>query len=167
LLTPQTPAYYFIDPYEIQCFPPREVDDAITKESIEYPDLLEGVAGILITRSPRFAQDLAPFLESYLHEHNFDYPLTEAELANLKAMIQQPETVCIDDFKCLAPRVLLKACTLAVETFLQSRPSWVLKAIPQLPAIKDSLLPSTGLTVDTWLVSIRALAPQAETAVPA
>lgn len=132
----EPPTYVFIDPYEIQCFPPREVDEAMAASGVEYPDLLEAIAGLLQTRSPRFAQDLCPFLESYMHEHNFSRPLTSVELLKLGAMIADPETVDIAAFEELVPNVLLKACTLATETFVQKRPSWVLKALPQLNTIR-------------------------------
>jgi hypothetical protein len=130
------PTYAFIDPFEIQCFPPREVDEAMTAVGVEYPDLLEAIAGLLQTRSPRFAQDLCPYLESYMHEHNYTRPLAEAEEAQLRAMIAEPETVDVTAFERLVPNVLLKACTLATETFVQKRPSWVLKALPNLNLIK-------------------------------
>jgi hypothetical protein len=130
------PTYAFIDPFEIQCFPPREVDEAMTAAGVEYPDLLEAIASLLQTRSPRFAQDLCPFLESYMHEHNYARPLTEAEEARLRGMIADPETVDVAAFEQLVPNVLLKACTLATETFVQKRPSWVLKALPKLNLIK-------------------------------
>jgi hypothetical protein len=128
--------YEFIDPYEIQCFPPREVDEAMEKTGVEYPDLLEAIAGLLQTRSPRFAQDLCPFLESYMHEHNFSQPLAPADEERLRAMLLNPETVEVAQFARLVPNVLLKACTLATETFVQNRPGWVLKALPQLNTIK-------------------------------
>jgi hypothetical protein len=130
------PSYVFIDPYEIQCFPPREVDEAMTTAGIEYPDLLEAIAGLLQTRSPRFAQDLCPFLDSYMHEHNFERPLTPEEEAGLRAMIANPDTIDVRAFERLVPNVLLKACTLATETFVQKRPSWVLKALPHMNTIK-------------------------------
>ena len=46
----------YIDPFEIQCFPPREVDEAMSSAGVEYPDLLEAIAGLLQTRSPRLRQ---------------------------------------------------------------------------------------------------------------
>jgi hypothetical protein len=130
------PTYAFIDPFEIQCFPPREVDEAMTTAGVEYPDLLEAIAGLLQTRSPRFAQDLCPYLESYMHEHNYTVPLTEADEARLRAMIEDPESVDVTAFEQLVPMVLQKAVTLATETFVQKRPSWVLKALPKLNLIK-------------------------------
>jgi hypothetical protein len=130
------PPYEYIDPYEIQCFPPREVDEAMEKKGVEYPDLLEAIAGLLQTRSPRFAQDLCPFLESYMHEHNFITPLSAPDEARLRDMIAHPETVEVALFARLVPNVLLKASTLATETFVQTRPGWVLKALPQLNTIK-------------------------------
>lgn len=136
----QPPTYLYIDPYEIQCWPPKEVEDAIAQAGIEYPDLLEGVAALLITRSPRFAQDLAPYMESYFHEHNFDRPLTPVEVAGLRSMIADPESLVVEEFKRLVPMVLLKATTLAVETFIQNRPSWVLKAVPQFATIKQAII---------------------------
>jgi hypothetical protein len=136
----EPPTYIFIDPYEIQCWPPKEVESAIAEAGIEYPDLLEGVAALLVSRSPRFAQDLAPYLESYFHEHNFDRPLTPVELAGLKAMMANPEDLVVDEFKRLVPMVILKATTLAVETFIQNRPAWVLKAVPQFSTIKSAVL---------------------------
>lgn len=136
----QPPTYHYIDPYEIQCWPPKEVEDAIAQAGIEYPDLLEGVAALLVTRSPRFAQDLAPYMESYFHEHNFDRPLTPVEDAGLRSMIANPETMVVEEFKRLVPMVLLKATTLAVETFIQNRPAWVLKAVPQFSTIKQAVL---------------------------
>ena len=134
------PTYAFIDPFEIQCFPPREVDEAMSEIGVEYPDLLEAIAGLLQTRSPRFAQDLCPFLESYMHEHNFGRPLSEKEEAGLRAMIANPETIDVTAFETLVPDVLMKACTLATETFVQKRPSWVLKALPKLTLIKKVVI---------------------------
>jgi hypothetical protein len=136
----QPPTYQYIDPYEIQCWPPKEVEDAIAQAGIEYPDLLEGVAALLVSRSPRFAQDLAPYLESYFHEHNFDRPLTPVELAGLKAMMANPEDLVVDEFKRLVPLVILKATTLAVETFIQNRPAWVRTAVPQFSTSRSAVL---------------------------
>lgn len=136
----EPPTYVFIDPFEIQCFPPREVDEAMTAAGVEYPDLLETIAGLLQTRSPRFAQDLCPFLESYMHEHNFTRPLAPAEEEQLRAMIASPETVDVGAFERLVPMVLQKACTLATETFVQKRPAWVLKALPKLGTIQKHML---------------------------
>ena len=135
----EPPTYVYIDPYEIQCWPPKEVEAAIAQAGIEYPDLLEGVAGLVGTRSPRFAQDLAPSMESYFHEHNVERPLTPVEDAGLRSMIANPETLVVEEFKRLVPMVLLKATTLAVETFIQTRPSWVLKAVPQFSTIKQAV----------------------------
>lgn len=139
-LITEPPTYIFIDPYEIQCWPPKEVEEAIAQAGIEYPDLLEGVAGLLVSRSPRFAQDLAPYMESYFHEHNFDRPLTPVELAGLKAMMANPEDMVVEEFRRLVPMVLLKATTLAVETFVQNRPGWVLKAVPQFATIRSAVI---------------------------
>jgi hypothetical protein len=139
-LITEPPQYIYIDPYEIQCWPPKEVEDAIAQAGIEYPDLLEGVAGLLVSRSPRFAQDLAPYLESYFHEHNFDRPLSPVEDAGLRSMIANPDSLVVDEFKRLVPMVLIKATTLAVETFIQNRPGWVLKAVPQFATIKSAVM---------------------------
>jgi hypothetical protein len=135
----ELPTYQYIDPGEIQCWPPKEVEDAIAVAGIEYPDFLEGVAGLLIQRSARFAQDLCPFLESYFHEHNFDPPISEADQARLRAMIDNPESIDALEFRRLAPIVIAKATTLAVETFIQNRPGWVMKAIPQFGTIKQAV----------------------------
>lgn len=132
----EVPPFIYIDPYEIQCWPPQEVDDAMAQAGIEYAYLLDAIAGLLVTRSPRFAQDLCPFLASYLHDHNFTQPVTPADLARLQAMIEQPETVDVQAFASLVPLVLQKATTLATETFVQKRPSWVLKALPHLGVIR-------------------------------
>lgn len=132
----EVPQFLYIDPFEIQCWPPQEVDDALTKLGVEYPDLLDAIAGLLVSRSPRFAQDLCPFLESYMHDHNFTVPLAPADEARLRAMIAAPETIVVTEFARLAPLVLQKATTLATETFVQKRPSWVLKALPHLGMIR-------------------------------
>lgn len=132
--------FHYIDPYEIQAFPPREVDEAIARAGIEYAELIDGIAGLLLSRSPRFAQDLAPYLASYFHDHNMPPSLPPEARAILADMIADPETVCVDTFRSFAPVVLLKACTLAVETFIQNRPGWVLKAIPQFTSIRQTLL---------------------------
>ena len=52
-------------------------------------------------------------------------------------MIDNPETIDTVEFKRLAPIVIAKATTLAVETFIQNRPGWVLKAIPQFGTIRQ------------------------------
>lgn len=134
-----SPAYQYIDPGEIQCWPPKEVEEAIAAAKIDYAEFLDNIAGLLVSRSPRFAQDLAPFLESYFHEHNFSQPLSPVERAGLLAMIKDPETLVTDEFRRLVPVVIAKACTLAVETFIQNRPGWVLKAIPQFSTIKQAV----------------------------
>ena len=131
------PQFLYIDPYEIQCWPPQEVDDAMTKIGVQYPDLLDAIAGLLVQRSPRFAQDLCPFLASYMHEHNFTAPVSPVDEARLRAMIEQPETIVVTEFARLCPLVLQKATTLATETFVQKRPGWVLKALPHLGMIRN------------------------------
>ncbi|MFP5503864.1 MAG: hypothetical protein ACLGIN_15350 [Candidatus Sericytochromatia bacterium] len=137
----EIPTYRYIDPSEIQAWPPKEVEEAIEKAGIDYAEFLDGVTGLLIQRSPRFAQDLCPYLESYFHEHNFERPLTEDEESRLRGMIENPETIEVSLFRDLAPIVLLKACTLASETFIQNRPGWVLKAIPHFTTIQKEVLP--------------------------
>lgn len=129
------PQFIYIDPYEIQCWPPQEVDDAMGRAGIEYPYLLDAIAGLLVSRSPRFAEDLCPFLESYLHEHNFTGPVSEDDLNRMRTMIALPSTVDLKFFDRLVPLVLQKATTLATETFVQKRPGWVLKALPHLSKI--------------------------------
>jgi hypothetical protein len=136
----EVPSYLYIDPGEIQCWPPKEVEEAIQAAGIDYAEFIDNIAGLLVQRSPRFAQDLAPFLESYFHEHNFTQPLTPVEQAGLAAMIANPETLVVEEFKRLVPVVIAKACTLAVETFVQNRPTWVLKAIPQFSTIKQAVV---------------------------
>lgn len=147
----ETPTYRFIDPYEIQCFPPKDVDDAMAAAGVDYPDLLEGIAGLLVSRSPRFAQDLVPFLESYFHEHNFSQPLSEFEEAMLRGMIASPTTIDVKSFERLVPEVLLKATTLAVETFVQTRQGWVLKAMAHLDKIRDALALAEPTEEPGWL----------------
>lgn len=132
----EVPQFIYIDPFEIQCWPPQEVDDELTKLGVEYPHLLDAIAGLLVTRSPRFAQDLCPFLESYMHDHNYTVPLAPADEERLRAMIANPETIVVTEFARLVPMVLQKATTLATETFVQKRPSWVLKALPHLGKIQ-------------------------------
>ena len=136
----EPPSYVYIDPYEIQCFPPKEVDEAMVEAGVEYPDLLEALAGLLQTRSSRFAQEVCPFLESYMHEHNFSQPLAPGEEERLRAMIADPETVDVKLFASLVHMVLLKACTLATETFVQQKPGWVLKALPHMSTIRKVTL---------------------------
>lgn len=131
--------FTYIDPFEIQGWPPKEVEEAISAAGVEYVDLLEGIAGLLLTRSPRFACDLAPMFNSYLHAHNYERPLTAEEEAKVRAMIADPETVDVAYVRGIAPLVMLKATTLAVETFIQNRPGWVLKAIPQLSTIRAAV----------------------------
>ena len=53
--------------------------------------------------------------------------------------VADPESLVVDEFKRLVPMVLLKATTLAVETFIQNRPGWVLKAVPQFATIKSAV----------------------------
>lgn len=131
--------FTFIDPFEIQGWPPKEVEEAIAAAGVEYVDLLEGIAGLLLTRSPRFACDLAPMFNSYLHSHNYERPLTAEEEGRIRAMIADPEIVDVEYVRGIAPLVVLKATTLAVETFIQNRPGWVMKAIPQLGNIKAAV----------------------------
>ncbi|HEY9724721.1 MAG TPA: hypothetical protein V6D47_22150 [Oscillatoriaceae cyanobacterium] len=136
----EVPTYRFIDPGEIQAWPPKEVEEAIAQAGLDYADFLDGIAGLLVQRSPRFAQDLAPFMASYFHEHNFDRPITPVEEAGLRAMLADPEKIVLTEFERLVPIVIHKATTLAVETFIQNRPTWVLKAIPHFTKIKHDLL---------------------------
>lgn len=131
--------FTYIDPFEIQGWPPKEVEEAIAVAGVPYVDLLEGIAGLLLTRSPRFACDLAPMFNSYMHPHNYERPLSSEEESRIRAMIADPEIVDVDYVRERAPLVVLKATTLAVETFIQNRPGWVLKAIPQLANIKAAV----------------------------
>jgi hypothetical protein len=142
----EVPTFIHIDPYEIQCWPPQEVDEAMTRIGVEYPYLLDAIAGLLVSRSPRFAQDLCPFLASYMHDHNFTQPLSPVEEAGLRAMIENPEIIDVKEFQRLVPLVIQKATTLATETFVQKRPSWVLKALPHLGVIQ-SIAGSAGPAV--------------------
>lgn len=136
----ELPHFRYVDPCEIQCWPPTEVEEALARSAIQYPELLEGIAGLLIARSPRFAHDLAPFFVTYFHPHNFEKPLAPDEEQLLRGMIEQPETIDLEVFERLAPIVLHKSCTLAVETFIQNRPAWVLKAIENFGQIRTSIL---------------------------
>lgn len=136
----ELPQFRYVDPSEIQCWPPTEVEEALSRAAIPYPELLEGIAGLLIARSPRFAQDLAPFFVTYFHPHNFERALSAEEEAKLRGMIERPETIELAEFERLAPIVLHKSCTLAVETFIQNRPAWVLKAIDNFEQIRGGVL---------------------------
>lgn len=134
--------YLYVDPQEIQSWPPDAVAAAMAAADLAYADLLEGLAELLITRSPRFVGDLAPYLTSYFHAHNVVRPLGDVEYASLAAMLDDPSTLDWEEFRRVVPTVFTKACTLAVESFVQEKPGWVVKAIDRFPATRRTLLAS-------------------------
>lgn len=134
--------YLYVDPKEIQGWPPDALAAAMASADLSYVDLLEGMAELLLSHSPRFLEALARCLTSYFHAHNVERPLGDAEYASLAAMLDDPSTLDWEEFRRVVPGVFAKACTLAVESYVQERPNWVIKAIDRIPSTRRTLLAS-------------------------
>lgn len=111
----------WIDPQEIQAWPPPELAKTLERVGLNYAIFLDRLAGQLLASDPCFGAQREACLAAYLHSHNLNPPLETECVERLNMMLEKPELL---DFKCFerwAPLVVLKATTLATETFLHER----------------------------------------------
>lgn len=111
----------WIDPQEIQAWPPAGLAELLERSGLDYVTFLDRLAAQLVAHDPGFGAQREVCLAAYLHPHNFDPPLEAERLERLSAMLETRELLDFQCFERWAPLVVLKATTLATETYLHER----------------------------------------------
>lgn len=158
----------FILADELHCFPPDAVEAALGERGVSYVQLLERVASMLASRPGLFFQEVAKSLPSYWSVYIKDaYP--EEVKAKLLHTIEAPGADGLTLWENLAPYVLKKAATLAVETVVYERQAWVLAVLQQWDSVGAQLddapvgvakRPMLGMLMEAerWLNKVQLLA---------
>lgn len=162
------PAMRYILADELHCFPPDAVQEALDARGVTYVQLLERVASMLASRPGLFFQEVAKSLPSYWSVYVKDqYP--EEVKAKLLHTIEAPGPECLQLWETLAPYVLKKAVTLAVETVVYERQEWVLAVLNRWDSVGAQLddapkdvakRPMLGMLMEAerWLNKVQLLA---------
>lgn len=109
---------------ELHCFPPETIEAELDKQQLTYVDLLERIAAVLAQNPALFFREIAPSLPSYWSVYVQDqYP--EDIRNKLLATLREPSADGLQLWENLAPYVLKKGTTLAVETIVYEREPWV------------------------------------------
>lgn len=158
----------FILADELHCFPPDAVQEALDARGLTYVQLLERVATMLSSRPALFFQEVAKSLPSYWSVYVKDqYP--EEVKAKLLHTIEAPSAEALQLWETLAPYVLKKGATLAVETVVYERQAWVLAVLQQWDNVGAQLddapsaqakRPMLGMLLESerWLNKVQLLA---------
>lgn len=110
---------------ELHCFPPEPVEAALEQQGLTYVQLLERISAVLAQKPAVFFREIAKSLPSYWQVFVADqYP--DDVKQTLLASIANPDDKGLALWEQLAPYVLKKGTTLAVETIVYERQDWVL-----------------------------------------
>ncbi|MEB3198187.1 MAG: hypothetical protein VKP62_13385 [Candidatus Sericytochromatia bacterium] len=121
-----------IDPGEIQAWPPEPVAQVLASCGRDYAYLLERLARHLMRAEPDFRASRQACLAAYLHPHNVLAPLDSERFEYLQGMLEAPDTLDMALFETWVPLVVLKATTLATETYVHNHLDQVVAAVPRL-----------------------------------
>jgi hypothetical protein len=137
----------FILADELNCFPPAAVESELQRLGISYVQLLERIAQVLATRPDLLLREVTRCLPSYWPAYIRDqYP--SAVQHELLATLRDPsQTNTLRQWEQLAPYVLKKATTLAVETLVYDRLPWVLNLLQNwtsFPSPAPDIIPSSA-----------------------
>jgi hypothetical protein len=110
---------------ELHCFPPEPIEVELDRLGISYVELLERIAAVLAQNPALFFREVSPSLPSYWSMYvQEQYP--EDVRAKLLETLREPSEQGLRLWTTLAPYVLKKGTTLAVETIVYERQPWVL-----------------------------------------
>jgi hypothetical protein len=114
--------YIFAD--ELHCFPPESIEAELEQQGLSYVQLLERISAVLAQKPAVFFREVAKSLPSYWQVFVAEqYP--DDVKSSLLASLANPDDKGLSLWEQLAPYVLKKATTLAVETIVYERQEWV------------------------------------------
>jgi hypothetical protein len=123
---------------ELHCFPPETVEAALDTLGITYVQLLERIAVVLAQKPKLFFQEVARSLPSYWAVYIQDqYP--ESAKQRLLESLREPDEKGIALWDGLAPYVLKKGTTLAVESIVYERQEWVMTLLANWTTVTAKL----------------------------
>lgn len=111
---------------ELNCFPPEAVEAELERLGISYVLLLERIAQVLSTRPELLFREVARCIPSYWPTYIRDQYPAEVQQSLLSTLRHPSGTDTLEQWERLAPYVLKKATTLAIETLVYDRLQWVL-----------------------------------------
>lgn len=130
---------------ELHCFPPEPVEAELGRLDITYVQLLDRIANVLAQKPAVFFREIAKSLPSYWQVFVQDqYP--EDVRQSLLASLKDPDDKGMLLWETLAPYVLKKGTTLAVETIVYERQDWVLALLKNWNQVSTQLesMPGTS-----------------------
>lgn len=127
----------FILADELNCFPPEAVEGPLARLGISYVQLLERIALVLSTRPELLAQEITRCIPSYWSTHIRDQYPPDVQQHLLATLRQPAEPGFFEQWERLAPYVLKKATTLAIETLVYDRLPWVLTLLSNWTALPE------------------------------
>lgn len=123
---------------ELHCFPPEPVEERLTALGITYVQLLERIAVVLAQKPKLFFQEISRSLPSYWSVYIQDhYP--EGVKNRLLESLREPDEAGITLWEGLAPYVLKKGTTLAVESIVYERQDWVMALLANWNSVTAKL----------------------------
>lgn len=123
---------------ELHCYPPEAIEAELERLGIGYVQLLERIAAVLMKNENLFFREIAPSLPSYWSVHVQDqYPEDIKE--RLLSVLREPNAEGLKLWMLLAPYVLKKGTTLAVETIVYERQPWVLALLKNWDTLSEQL----------------------------
>jgi hypothetical protein len=137
LLARENPVRYILAD-ELHCFPPEPVEEKLTALGITYVQLLDRIATVLSQKPVLFFQEVARSLPSYWAVYVQDhYP--DAIKEKLLETLTKPDEQGMMLWESLAPYVLKKGATLAVESIVYERQDWVLTLLANWSSVSSKL----------------------------
>ena len=130
---------------ELHCFPPEPVEAELARLGITYVQLLDRIANVLAQKPGVFFREIAKSLPSYWQVYIQDhYP--EDVRQSLLASLKDPDDKGMALWESLAPYVLKKGTTLAVETIVYERQDWTLAMLKNWNTVSVQLesMPQAG-----------------------
>jgi hypothetical protein len=123
---------------ELHCFPPEPIEAELERLGISYVQLLERIAAVLAKNETLFFREVSPSLPSYWAVYVQDqYP---EDIKNvLLESLREPNAEGLQLWANLAPYVLKKGTTLAIETIVYERQPWVLALLKNWSTLTEQL----------------------------
>lgn len=122
---------------ELHCFPPDAVQTALDELGITYVQLLERIATVLAQKPDIFFKEIARSLPSYWQVYVQDQYPESVRNRLLESLRVLDGGLAL--WESLAPYVLKKATTLAVETVIYERQDWVMALLRSWSAVSVQL----------------------------
>lgn len=128
----------FILADELNCFPPEAIEAELARLGISYVQLLERIAQVLSTRPELLFREITRCIPSYWSTYIRDQYPPEVQQHLLATLRQPAQAGLLEQWERLAPYVIKKATTLAVETLVYDRLPWVLTLLKNWTALPDA-----------------------------